>query len=80
MAGSRRATRDRISSFKYNFEIYNVPKFIPEHSGRPHPEIFKRHWATIEWFSKHIHDQIIWKLLAIFAITLDLEDEDWFAK
>ncbi|CAJ0545023.1 Ff.00g085090.m01.CDS01 [Fusarium sp. VM40] len=71
-------TRDLIPGVKDNFEIYNIPKFIPEQAGRPHPEVVKQHWATIERFSKHIHDQIVKKLLVIFAIILELDDEDWF--
>lgn len=71
-------TRDLIPGVKDNFEIYNIPKFIPEQAGRPHPEVVRQHWATIERFSKHIHDQIVKKLLVIFAIILELDDEDWF--
>ncbi|KAM0216972.1 hypothetical protein ACHAQD_007691 [Fusarium lateritium] len=71
-------TRDLIPGVKDNFEIYNIPKFIPEQADRRHPEVVKQHWATVERFSKHIHDQIVKKLLVIFAIILKLDDEDWF--
>ena len=73
-------TRDLIPGVKDNFEIYNIPKFTAEHANRPHPEVVKRHWATIERFSKHIHDHIVKKLLVIFALSLGLEDEEWFVK
>lgn len=63
---------------KDNFEIYNIPKFIPEHAGRPQPEVVRRHWAEIESFSKRIHDGIVKKLLVVFAIALGLGDEEWF--
>lgn len=73
-------TRDLIPGVKDNFEIYNIPKFIPEHANRPHPEIVNQHIETIERFSKHIHDHIVKKLLVIFSIALELDDEEWFAK
>ncbi|GAM34126.1 1-aminocyclopropane-1-carboxylate oxidase [Talaromyces pinophilus] len=69
-------TRNLIPGVKDNFEIYNIPKFIPEHADRPHPEIVKNHWETIRSFSTHIHEQIVRKLLVIFAVALGLEDEE----
>ncbi|KAH8171456.1 2OG-Fe(II) oxygenase superfamily protein [Sarocladium implicatum] len=70
--------RDLIPGVKDNFEIYNIPKFVPEHADRQHPEAIKQHWDTIKGFSTHIHDQIVKKLLTIFALALELEDENWF--
>ncbi|KAL3471335.1 putative 1-aminocyclopropane-1-carboxylate oxidase, partial [Aspergillus californicus] len=70
-------TRNLIPGVKDNFEIYNIPKFIPEHASRAHPDVVKQHWNVIENFSKHIHDHIVKKLLTIFAIALGLEDEQW---
>ncbi|KAK0615488.1 UPF0676 protein [Lasiodiplodia hormozganensis] len=72
--------RDLIPGVKDNFEIYNIPKFIPEHANRPHPDIVKQHWATIEDFSKRVHEKIVKKLLVIFAIALELDDEEYFVK
>lgn len=71
-------TRTLVPGIKDNFEIYNIPKFIPEHAGRPQPEMVRRHWAEIESFSKRIHDGIVRKLLVIFAVALGLDDEEWF--
>lgn len=73
-------TRNLIPGVKDNFEIYNIPKFIPEHADRKHPEVVQSHIDTIETFSKHIHDEIVKKLLIIFALALGLEDEEWFVK
>lgn len=73
-------TRDLLPGIKDNFEIYNIPKFIPEHADRPHPEVVKKHWSTIKNFSTHIHEHIVQKLLVIFALALELEDEEWFVK
>ncbi|KAM0332521.1 hypothetical protein ACHAQA_002804 [Verticillium albo-atrum] len=70
-------TRDLIPGVKDNFEIYNIPKFIPEHEDRPHPEVVQRHLGVVERFSRHIHDEIVQKLLVIFALALELEDENW---
>ncbi|KAL3429548.1 putative 1-aminocyclopropane-1-carboxylate oxidase [Aspergillus tetrazonus] len=72
--------RNLIPGGKDNLEIYNIPKFIPEHAGRPHPEVVRAHWHTIERFSKHVHNHIIKKLLVIFAVALGLEDEEWLVK
>ncbi|KAJ6021516.1 1-aminocyclopropane-1-carboxylate oxidase [Penicillium herquei] len=73
-------TRNLIPGVKDNFEIYNIPKFIPEHAGRHHPEIVNQHLATIQKFSRHIHEKIVRKLLIIFALALGLEDEEWLVK
>ncbi|KAL3298230.1 putative 1-aminocyclopropane-1-carboxylate oxidase [Colletotrichum asianum] len=73
-------TRELILGVRDNFEIYDIPKFILEHAERPHPDVVKEHWATIEKFSRHVHDHIVKKLLVIFALALGLDDEEWFVK
>ncbi|RAO71908.1 uncharacterized protein BHQ10_007920 [Talaromyces amestolkiae] len=70
-------TRNLIPGVKDNFEIYNIPKFVPEHANRKHPEVVKKHWDTIKRFSTHIHEQIVRKLLVVFAVALGLEDEEY---
>ncbi|PVH93436.1 putative 1-aminocyclopropane-1-carboxylate oxidase [Periconia macrospinosa] len=72
--------RDLIPGVRDNFEIYNIPKFIPSHANRAHPTVVKEHWSTIESFSKRVHEQIVKRLLVIFAIALELEDEEYFIK
>ncbi|KAL4887243.1 putative 1-aminocyclopropane-1-carboxylate oxidase [Aspergillus karnatakaensis] len=69
--------RNLVPGVKDNFEIYNIPKFIPEHKDRAHPDVVKEHIQSIEKFSKHIHDNIVRKLLVVFAVALGLEDENW---
>ncbi|KAH7303989.1 hypothetical protein B0I35DRAFT_454991 [Stachybotrys elegans] len=59
-----------------NTEIYNIPKFIPVYD-RPHPEVINSHRPEIEDFARHIHNEIIQKLLVLFAIVLELP-EDYF--
>jgi len=61
-----------------NTEIYNIPKFIPAFE-RPHPEIINQHYAEIEHFSKKIYENVVRKLLVLFAIVLELP-EDHFLK
>lgn len=73
-------TRNLIPGVKDNFEIYNIPKFIPAHANRPHPDVVRQHWGTIRTFSQRVHEQIVKKLLVVFAVALGLEDEEWFLK
>lgn len=60
-----------------NTEIYNIPKFIPQ-LERAHPDIINAHRPEIEKFARHIHSDVVQKLLALFAIVLELP-EDYFA-
>ncbi|KND89019.1 hypothetical protein TOPH_06291 [Tolypocladium ophioglossoides CBS 100239] len=60
-----------------NTEIYNIPKFIPA-LERPHPEVINANRREIEHFARHIHHNIVQRLLALFAIVLELP-EDYFA-
>lgn len=56
-----------------NTEIYNIPKFIPAFE-RPQPELIKENWSEISKFGKHIHDEVVTKLLTLFAIILELPE------
>ncbi|KAJ5950056.1 hypothetical protein N7454_001640 [Penicillium verhagenii] len=59
-------------------EIFNIPKFIPE-LERPQPDIVNNNRPIIESFARQIHDDIVRKLLTLFAIILELP-EDHFLK
>ncbi|KAL3427554.1 flavonol synthase [Phlyctema vagabunda] len=59
-----------------NTEIYNIPKFIPQYT-RPHPGVIKDNWPDIQKFGQHINDEVVGKLLVLFAIILELP-EDYF--
>ncbi|KFH40543.1 hypothetical protein ACRE_087650 [Hapsidospora chrysogenum ATCC 11550] len=59
-----------------NTEIYNIPKFIPA-LQRPHPSIIQDNKSEIEHFARHIHNNVVQKLLTLFAIVLELP-EDYF--
>jgi len=65
---------------KDNTEIYNIPKFTPEYTEKySHPKLIEDHRGEIESFAKHIHFQIVNKLLVLFALVLELP-EDYFLK
>ena len=61
-----------------NTEIFNIPKFIPTYE-RAQPEIIKDNWEEIGGFAKHINDEIVRKLLTLYALILELP-EDFFLK
>ncbi|KAK7996448.1 hypothetical protein PG989_004488 [Apiospora arundinis] len=62
-----------------NTEIYNIPKFIPE-LERAHPDVINANRDAIETFARHIHDDVVRKLLVLFARLLELPDEDHFLR
>jgi hypothetical protein len=70
--------RELLPGIRDNFEIYNIPKFIPEHRNRAQPAVVTDNIKEIERFSKHIHNEIVKKLLVLFAIVLGLKDEQYF--
>ena len=55
-----------------NTEIFNIPTY-----ERPQPEIIKDNWEEIGGFAKHINDEIVRKLLTLYALILELP-EDFF--
>lgn len=59
-----------------NTEIYNISKFITQYD-RPHSIIIKGNWAEIEKFGRYMHEEVVSKLLVLFAIILELP-EDYF--
>jgi isopenicillin N synthase-like dioxygenase len=56
-----------------NTQVYNIPKFIPTYE-QEHPQIIKDNWADIEKFGRHIHHEVVNKLLVLFAIILELPE------
>ncbi|KAL4795796.1 hypothetical protein BDV19DRAFT_388822 [Aspergillus venezuelensis] len=67
--------RNLITGVKDNFEIYNIPKFISEHSERPYPEIARKHITSIEQFSRHMHDHIVKEVRKLCSAIKLLETE-----
>ncbi|KAE8309942.1 hypothetical protein BDV41DRAFT_567004 [Aspergillus transmontanensis] len=64
---------------KDNVQVYNIPKFDGYHQ-RQQPPILGDHLEEIEAFSRKCHTEVIEKLLRLFAILLELPDEDQLAK
>ncbi|KAK1689895.1 hypothetical protein BDP55DRAFT_712280 [Colletotrichum godetiae] len=62
-----------------NTEIFNIPKFIPAYE-RPQPEVINENRAGIEHFARHIHNNIVQKLLTLFAIVLELPEDHFAAR
>lgn len=56
-----------------NIEIYNIPKFIPA-LERTHPDVINTNRPEIELFARHIHNDIVSKLLVLLAIILELPE------
>jgi isopenicillin N synthase-like dioxygenase len=66
---------------KDNFEIYNIPKFTQDFEGKyHHPDLIKAHLPEIEAFQKALHANIVLPLLRLFAIILQLPDEEHLVK
>jgi len=61
--------------------VYNIPKFTKdfEDQQKNHPQPVTDNWDTIVKFGKAIHTNVIEKLLVIFALVLELPDENYFA-
>ncbi|KAI1335467.1 hypothetical protein F5Y15DRAFT_428318 [Xylariaceae sp. FL0016] len=58
-----------------NVQVYNIPKFDGHHK-RMQPPILGDNIEEIEAFSRKCHDEVVVKLLRLFAILLELPDED----
>jgi len=79
--GWRRNGRNKVSTARDNIEIYNIPKFTPEIINKyPQPELIKAHFPEIEVFAKALHSNVVLPLLRLFAIVLQLPDEDYLVK
>ncbi|KAJ5617704.1 hypothetical protein N7537_002818 [Penicillium hordei] len=60
---------------KDNVQVYNLPKFDGYHE-RPQPSVLADNIKEIEAFSRKCHTEVVEKLLRLFAILLELPDED----
>ncbi|KAL5051352.1 hypothetical protein BDW71DRAFT_202533 [Aspergillus fruticulosus] len=63
------------NGIKDNIQVYKIPKFDGHHA-RSHPPILTAHIKEIEAFSSKSHTEVVEKLLRLFAILLELPDED----
>ncbi|KAI9733453.1 MAG: hypothetical protein M1818_007201 [Claussenomyces sp. TS43310] len=71
--------REIVAGTKDNVQVYNIPKFDGFHK-RTQPAILQEHIDEIEKFSRDIHEKVVLKLLRIFAVVLELEDEEQLIK
>lgn len=79
--GWRRPGRAAVAKAFDNVEIFNIPKFTDDFKGKyDYPDLLKAHWAEIETFSRALHSNVVLPLLRLFAIVLQLPDEDYLVK
>lgn len=79
--GWRRAGKGRAGMKPDAIEIFNIPKFTNDFEGKyTYPELLKAHWDEIEVFSKALHTNVVLPLLRLFAIVLQLPDEEFLVK
>ncbi|RKU46999.1 hypothetical protein DL546_007749 [Coniochaeta pulveracea] len=64
-----------------NLEMYNFAKFTKDFEGKyDHPDLIKAHLPEIEVFHKALHSNVVLPLLRLFAIVLQLPDEDYLVR
>jgi isopenicillin N synthase-like dioxygenase len=79
--GWRRAGRSVQVKAKDNVEIFNIPKFTKDFEGKySYPDLIKAHLPEIEVFSRALHANVVLPLLRLFAIILQLPDEDYLVR
>jgi isopenicillin N synthase-like dioxygenase len=79
--GWRRPGRVLIADTKDNIEIYNIPKFTEDFAGKyKQPDLLEAHLPEIEVFQKALHANVVLPLLRLFAIVLQLPDEEYLVK
>jgi isopenicillin N synthase-like dioxygenase len=79
--GWRRSGRRLENKGFDNVEIYNIPKFTKDFEGKyQQPDLLKAHLSEIEHFSKTLHSNVVLPLLRLFAIILQLPDENYLVK
>lgn len=79
--GWRRPGSRLQSKVKDNVEIYNFAKFTPDFEGKYNlPDLLQAHLPEIEYFHRTLHSNVVLPLLRLFAIILQLPDEDSLVK
>ncbi|KAK3217187.1 hypothetical protein GRF29_1g2224659 [Pseudopithomyces chartarum] len=79
--GWRRSGRSVVASAKDNIEIFNIPKFTNDFLGKyDYPDLLKAHISEIEVFQRALHSNVVLPLLRLFAIVLQLPDEDYLVR
>lgn len=79
--GWRRPRHRPGQPLKDNIEIYNIAKFTKDFEGKyQQPDLLKAHLPEIEHFAKALHSNVVLPLLRLFAIVLELPDEDYLVR
>lgn len=79
--GWRRPGRSLVASARDNVEVFNIPKFIDDFKGKySYPDLLEAHIDEIEIFQRALHANVVLPLLRLFAIVLQLPDEDYLVK
>ena len=74
-------TRNPDNPDHNNVEVYNVAKFTKDFEGKyQQPDLLAAHLPEIEVFSKALHNNVVLPLLRLFAIVLQLPDEEYLAR
>jgi len=79
--GWRRSGPNAKNDVQDPIEIFNISKFTKDFEGKyTQPDLIKAHLPEIEVFSKALHSNVVLPLLRLFAIVLQLPDEDYLVK
>jgi len=79
--GWRRAGRAENGATKDAIEMFNMPKFTKDFEGKySQPDLIKAHLPEIEVFARALHSNVVLPLLRLFAIILQLPDEDFLVR
>lgn len=63
-----------------NTEVYNIPRFGSQAAARrPQPAAITGNAARIERFGRHVHEHVVARLLALFALVLELPEDHFTA-
>lgn len=79
--GWRRPGRALQEKARDNVEMYNFAKFTKDFEGKyDHPDLIKAHLSEIEYFHRALHSNVVLPLLRLFAIVLQLPDEEYLVR
>ncbi|KAI9744923.1 MAG: hypothetical protein M1818_001849 [Claussenomyces sp. TS43310] len=79
--GWARPGRGKADPVTSNIEVFNIPKFTKDFQGRyKQPDLLRAHLPEIETFSRALHSNVVLPLLRLFAIVLQLPDEEYLVR
>lgn len=64
---------EQFPGLRDNWECYHIFKFLPQYK-RSHPDKVLEHYAEIERFHRHIHQQVAYKVLCLLANVLEIPE------